>query len=182
MDEQKNMLPEGISIESEGPVQIIHYEWYSNFYIPIIIFFALWDLFLIGYFIQELGRHANILELVVVSAPQTLIGAVMSYFSIAIIVNETIIELGNSELKVTHTPLPWRGNRTINVCDIQSVECERGGGSRHSPSIDIVLYFKNGGRRTLLSMIQNRETADFIKKQVREFINNPLHSAQIKII
>src|SRR5512140_1760002 len=91
----KDVLPEGISIESQGNVQILRYEWYSNFYIPIIIFFALWDSFLIGYFIQEMGRNTNIIELVLASAPQTMIGLIMSYFSIAIIVNETIIELGN---------------------------------------------------------------------------------------
>jgi hypothetical protein len=176
MNKPKEAFPEGVSLEDQGGTRIITYEWYSHFYIPLFIFFLCWDGFLLYGFIQAVIAHDPTLWTSVLFAfPHIAVGLFMTYYMIAIIVNITTIELGNGELKLTHTPLPWRGNQTVNMFELQGVECVRGRGSRNSPSANIVLYFNNGEKRNLLSSLQNWETARFIRDQVLEFKNRSLH-------
>ncbi|MBK9926644.1 MAG: hypothetical protein IPP66_15315 [Anaerolineales bacterium] len=174
--EPQKAFPEGISLEDLGGTRILTYEWYSHFYIPLFIFFLCWDGFLLHYFIQLVLAHdPSLWGSLLFALPHITVGLFMTYYMIAIVVNVTTIEMGNGELKLTHSPLPWRGNQTVNMFDLKSVACERGRGSRRSPSADIVLYFTNGEKRDLISSIQNWDSARFIRDQVLAFRNQSLH-------
>ncbi len=177
MNNPNDNLPEGISLEDQIGKRIITYQWYSNFYIPLFIFFLVWDGASLYDFIQAILHHSpNIWASLLCASPHILVGLFMTYYLVAIVVNQTIIEMENAELRLTHTPLPWRGNQTVSMFDVQRIECEPARlGSRHSRSVDIALYLKSGERRILLSSIQNRSSARFIRDQVWEFRNRSLH-------
>ncbi len=179
MNNQRNILPEGISMEDQGATTIIRYRWYSNFYIPLMVFCVVWDSALIYEFIQTIGNHGpDMWRLAVYAIPCALIGLLLSYFLLAIIVNESIIELGNNELRLIHTPLPWRGNQQISILDLQRVACEPSGTQR-AYYTNVVLHFNNGARKLLFWRIPNKATAQFICNQIRDFRTNTLGSKSI---
>ncbi len=179
MNNQRNILPEGISMEDQGATTIIRYRWYSNFYIPLMVFCVAWDSALIYEFIQTIGNHdPDMWRLAVCAIPYTMIGLLLSYFLLAIIVNESIIELGNNELRLIHTPLPWRGNQQISILDLQRVACEPSGTQR-AYYTNVVLHFNNGARKLLFWRIPNKATAQFICNQIRDFRTNTLGSKSI---
>lgn len=96
------------------------------------------------------------------SAPYSLIGLGLAYFSLCLMVNRTSIQLDSDSLTVYHGPLPWRGNLTLKREEVQQFYVLRKlGGSRKKK----VLYDLNAILRSgeWVNLLRNQEEGTELK-------------------
>lgn len=102
-------------------------------------------------------------------------GMLVTYLMLGGLLNRTWIMLEDDILLIRHRPLPWTGNRDLEVAKIAQLHCEMQlskdaeGNISHSYHLNAVL--KDGTRIPLLSNGRDREELRFIEQQLNKWLN-----------
>ena len=157
-------------IGSNGELHLKH-RWFSASALGLLFFCIFWDSFLaVWYFLAvDLMTQGKPVELGMLILPlgHVTIGGIITYCCLAQLLNKTEIVATTETLHVRHSPLPWRGNRVISLCDIDSVSTAvstfQDGNSveRGQLNLSVVASLKNGERITLVAGL-TREQAQYI--------------------
>ena len=104
--------------------------------------------------------------------PHTAVGIGLTYFTVALFVNRTIVRVGSGRLAVHHGPLPWRGNLerpTRGVIGLRVLERDSSGGrNRNRPGTVTwdVHIVQDGVSVPLLTGLDDHDKARFFAARV----------------
>jgi hypothetical protein len=109
----------------------VEYAWINGSSILVPIFLIIWCAVagFVGY-IRFLADEITVPTI-------CLIGIALGLYSaVTLTINKTIIFVSPERIEVSHEPMPWFGEQTLNVCDIQSITW------KERSTSDGVSYFK----------------------------------------
>jgi hypothetical protein len=102
-----------------------------------------------------------------------IIGAALTYYTVAGFVNTTTVELDRSHLTIRHAPLPWRGGLDLDVSALRQLYCEEHlhrskNGPRPSYTLSAVL--KDGSKKKLLADLDEADVPRYLEQQVEAWL------------
>ncbi len=101
------------------------------------------------------------------------IGLLVGYFTLALLFNRTHLYANQSKMEIKHTPLPWFGNKVLNVPDIKQLFSKKvvtrtKNGTQ--TSYKVMARMHTGKDIKLLANLADREQALFIEKQFESYL------------
>ncbi len=112
-------MPKGIEVFDTGGDLKIDYRWFRPTYIFMIVFTVFWNGFMIVWHGISLVSGAWPMSLF--GSLHTLVGIGVAYYTLAGLINHTILWVSMGQLVVRHRPLPWWGNKQFFASDITQV-------------------------------------------------------------
>lgn len=168
--------PVSITEEVRGPDLELSYRWYSPIAFFLIFFLVAWDSFLVFWYASAVGigsfdggggfgLFAGLFAL-----PHTAVGIGLTYFTVALFVNRTMVRVGSGRVAVHHGPLPWRGNLerpTRGVSGLRVLQRESSGGRNRGRTItwDVHLV-QDGVSVPLLTGLDDQDKARFFAERI----------------
>jgi len=147
--------------------------WYTRKYIFMAFFCVAWDSFLVFWYASVLThtRASGTLIAVLFPIAHVAVGIGISYSTLAGFLNRTTITVRNGTLSLLHGPLPWRGNRSLPLEEIDQLYCEQVVSSNSNDSSSSISYsvfarMKTGAALKLLSGLPEADQALFIEQAI----------------
>lgn len=163
-------LPPRIQVDFDGTTTVITRRWFTPLVYLMIFFCVAWDSFLIFWYGLSLRIHPPWIFFVFPLA-HVAVGIGITYTTLATLVNRTVIEAGRGRLRITHAPLPWRGNAEFETHEITQLFCkETITRNKQGPSwnYEVWVNFQTGQPRKLASLGASMEAALFIEQSLEK--------------
>ena len=164
-------MPPGIKTQFDGLNWIITRRWYSHKFIFLVFFCVVWNLFLFGWYSTALYGFDEGVDLIAILFPigHVAVGVGLTYYTIAGFLNKTTITISRQNLRVKHTPIPWRGNHNIESAKLEQLYCiekkhKNKNGSNYSYQVHAVLC--DGKSFKFLSGLEEPEQALYIEQEI----------------
>lgn len=161
-------MPGKFKLERAGSDFVIVWDWKTPAMWFLVLFCIFWDGFLLFWYSMAFGTDS---PLIVKIFPliHVAVGLGLTYFVVCMFVNRTFVGVAGGNLTVTHTPLPWPGNRVMPAADIEQLYCfERVHRGKNGTSITYeVNAVDRGGRKVkLVGGLQEAEQALFLEQEI----------------
>lgn len=172
--------PSGI-VHDTGPGGELYLRrsWFEPGLFGLLFFCVLWDGFLIFWYSVALfgkpngpGPGEGFWMMVLFPLLHVAVGVGLTYSVIAGFFNKTQILAEDRQLHIRHRPIPWWGNRVVNIEDIKEFELDRtwnDGDAKYS----VGLHHVDDRQITLLSSLSNRQ-AEYIGYVLANHLEIPL--------
>ena len=151
------------------------FQWSALFLIPFCI---AWNAFLIGWYSMAMGDHGppGAMKFVMLVFPlaHVAVGLGLFYGCLLMLVNSTTVRVMFGQFEIRHGPIPYPGNRTISVDDIDQlyVKHERNvGKDSTSHNYPLLARLKSGQEIKLLPHNGEVEVARAVEQLVENHLN-----------
>lgn len=137
------------------------YRWMHPAVLLLLIFTLFWNALLSLFWktiFLSLEKDAVVaMAFGLLSAPYSLIGLGLAYFSLCLLVNRTSLQLDAENLTVQHGPLPWRGNVSLPRAEIRQFYVMRklGGSRKKKVLFDLNVILQSG---EWVNLLRNQES------------------------
>ena len=111
-------MPPAITVGREAGALEITRRWFSPGYLPLLFFCIAWDAFLVFWYMQA---PAAGWIFVIFPIGHVAVGVGLSYYTVAGLLNRTVVRVGRGQLTVRHGPVPWRGNWTLSTTELRQL-------------------------------------------------------------
>jgi hypothetical protein len=159
-------IPEGFEIEDSGGTLRIKWRWPRIMAVPIAIFAAAWDGFLISWYSGILSQDRMPVAMMVLPLAHVAVGLVLPYMALVFFLNSILVEVGEGTLRVRHRPLPFPGKRTLNAADIRQLFCVERTGRKGSVTYDVMAQLASGRETRLVPNLSTDREARFIEQRI----------------
>ncbi len=179
----KPPMPKNVSINRYDEYIQITRDWKSFGAIVILVFAAIFALvsYSTGDVQTLLDSEGAVYKLLLIA----IVGLSVLYSCIGSIINKTHIYVSKEAIEVMHRPLPWFGNKRLEVENFAQLFVEQKITRRDNRDIisyDILILTKDHKRIPLLKGLKQHNVASYIEKEVEEYlgiVNNPLYDAPV---
>lgn len=162
-------IPRPRGIEEMPAGQGVAYErrWFSFMFIFMIFFCAVWNGFLLFWYLTAWG--AGMAVMLLFPLLHVAVGLGITYYTICGFVNRTRVTLDRDRLTVRHGPLPWPGNRDVPISRIRQLYTEQ---QVHSSRNGTHLTYRlsavmdDGSSLKLLSGIDSAEVPRYLEQEL----------------
>ena len=148
--------PKSITIQDEGHRLLITRRWFTPVAFFLVFFCIAWNSFLIFWYSMVLSGDGppGFMKVIFIIFPigHLAVGVGLTYFTIALFVNRTTIEVGQGKLTVRHGPLFWIGNRDLRANGLDQLYCK-----------ELVRYGRHGHRRETYQLMAATRTQGHVK-------------------
>jgi hypothetical protein len=173
--------PRAIIVEDLGGGLRLTRSWFTWAVIVMTLFCVAWDSFLVFWYSMALAGNAPWIA-IVFPVLHLALGVALTYGTLAMYLNRTVLEVAQGRLTVRHGPLPWPGRRDLDAGDLEQLYCDetasRGRRGSGSYSYNVWAVLKDGQRVKLLDTLPNREQALFVEQMVEDYLgieDRPVH-------
>ena len=166
-------------IESFDQLQLVR-RWFTPGLFFLLFFCIAWDGFLVFWYSMAFGVGGGMPGpgkwlFVLFPIAHVAVGVGLTYFVIAGFLNRTVVTVTRESIQVRHFPVPWRGNKTVDLNEIDQVYCtmnvattnQRGRSSQ--PGFCVNLLFKDGLSDKLVGMLSSADEARYIVRSIEDF-------------
>lgn len=165
--------PAGITVEDwSGELRIVR-RWFTPMAFALVFFCIAWDAFLIFWYTMAVGNGAPWIFKVFPVA-HVAVGIGLTYLTIALFVNRTVITVQSGQLGIRHGPLPWIGNQTLDATRISQIYCKEHRGNSQNGGSQITYRLHavttDGRNLKLLSGLSDEEQALYIEQQLEDHL------------
>jgi hypothetical protein len=163
--------PAGVTVETDADGLRIVRRWRSKAAIGLAVFAALW-IGAITWFYLAVDNLDPLL--IIFTLPFAAFGVAISYLTICLFLNHTVIETGEGVLSVRHHPLPWPGKR-VALGEVDHVYCEEHVSySDESATCDYLLkaVTRDGKRIKLLSVREGPAQVIHVASAINEWLRS----------
>ncbi len=173
-------MPRRISVLDLGDRLTITRRWRSLAVLPLLLFCAVWDGFLIVWY--SIASNTNgpammfLFPLIHVA-----VGIAMTYFALALLLNTTTIQVTPDSLVIRHGPLPWPGARSLDPAALTQLYCRQktrhGENGRVHHTYSLVADTLDGKTVKLLTGLDQPEQAIFLEHRLEHWLgieDNPV--------
>lgn len=135
-----------------------------------LFFSSFWNL-VVASFVVNPGAPG---ELWLFMTPFILIGLGTAYMALAMLLNQTIIQVEDSELRVSHHPLPWPGAKRVDPTQIRQLYCSEyvAYTQNKQPQYRMKVHavMRGGSRLDLISGIEDAGQALYLEQLLEEHL------------
>lgn len=160
-------LPDGLEIRRR---------WFTPGVIFLAFFCVAWDGFLVFWYGIAFKTGAPLI-MSLFPLIHVAVGVGLTYTTLATIFNTTRIRLTWNDLSVTHSPLPWPGNRTIPRQEIDQLYCRRfvhrSSDSGPTTKYEVWMNTTDGKAKKLLGANLDEQQALFVEQQIERALGIP---------
>jgi hypothetical protein len=176
--------PDSLLVEDLGDQRRIIRRWFTWPVLMLVFFCIGWDSFLIfWYFMAFNAPFPGGFNLIMVIFPiaHVAVGVGLTYFMIASLLNYTTILVNVDRLSIRHHPVPWRGNRSLDIGEIVQLYCDESYVAKNrtmNPSVtwmyNLNALLADGRKLKLLSGLP-KDQALFLEQQLEEWLGIEPH-------
>jgi predicted Zn finger-like uncharacterized protein len=163
--------PASLQVEQDGAELRLTRRWFSPTYIFLGIFAIFWNGFMAVWF--GIAIISRMWPMALFGSIHAAIGLFIAYVAVAGLVNSTLVRIGMGEIQVSHSPLPWRGNRrieTAGIAQLYSKEISHRSRRRTTQSYEIHAATGDGRDIKLLSALENSEQALYLEQEIERYL------------
>ncbi|MCA9030709.1 MAG: hypothetical protein KDA66_07875 [Planctomycetaceae bacterium] len=171
-------IPEKLRVEEFGGELRISWGWFNPSVFFLIPFCIAWNAFLIGWYSMAMGDHGppGAMKWIMLIFPigHVAVGLGLFYACLAMLFNSTSIRVMYGQLEIQHGPIPFPGNRTVPVDDIDQlyVKHERNVGEKGtSHNYPLLARLKSGREVKLLPHNSEVEISRAVEQLVEKYLN-----------
>jgi len=164
--------PKGVSLIEDGACPRLVWRWFAWPALYLVFLCLFWNA-VVHYAVWRIYEESGQLFFVW-AVPHGWLAIGLIYASLAYLLNRTSIGLTPERLRVSHGPIPWWRDRSLNAGDIVNVRAEttfkgrRGGMNYYIYHVTAVL--EDGGEVRLLR-IHDRRYAIYFKQQLESWLD-----------
>jgi len=164
-------MPEGINL-SEGPAELrITRRWFHWTVIPLLGFCVIWNGFMLVW--HGIALAAGIWFMSCFGLIHTAVGIGLAYFVIASLLNRTTVVARPGVLSVSHRPVPWPGNVTLNTDEVEQLyftEKIRHGKNTVHTRYTVEAVLRSGRKKSLLKGMNNADQALYVEQELERYL------------
>ena|GEM_PF-1335017 len=160
----------GVTFQRDEQHLRIHWRWFrpAAYFVAGVSLFV--NLVLISW-MRNVGGSG--LGEILFSLPFCVAGGGLIFLTLALFLNETTVTVQHGKLSIRHAPLPWWGNRTLPIEDLEQLFCKKN--LTHSKDGKTGFYelhaiLRNGQQITLLQYHEEPEKVLFIEQLLEEHL------------
>ena len=165
-------LPKNMNLKREYNGLIITRKWFSPKTIFFIIFSLFWNGFMAIWFFIAITQKQY--EMAAFGSLHALVGIFILYYTIASLVNNTFINVNATELKISHSPVPWFTPKPFKVNDFKQLYSKhrvsysnKGGRSDY---YTLRAKSKTGKDLKVLSGLSNKEQVRYLEQEIEKYL------------
>lgn len=174
-------MPEGVTIEEKPDARRIVHSWYSSKVWGILLFCVFWD-FGVGTFTAALlyGYWTNPdppdnvawVFFLVVPGIHNVAGVWITYYCVAIFLNETVVDVTPEFVRVTHGPVPWIGEIELPAADVRQLygEPHCWGNEDGKRRYRLMAVLADGRLVELVGGLEGKSAAEFYQRVLEEWL------------
>jgi len=167
--------PSGVIIEDDGLHRRIVYRWFRPAILFLAFFAVFWNGFLVVWFTGALNIPDDGFRIVFLLFPivHVLVGVGLIYTCIACFLNRTWITVTDEHLSVRHGPVPWPGNKQLQVAEVRQIYCDETmhrGKNSHSFTFNVHALMHDGTAVPILKSLHEKQLALFYEQQLEEWL------------
>jgi len=169
--------PPGFAIEEDPYRFRITRRWLSWKVIPLALFAAFWNGFLVVWYSIGLrslsGGDDAAWVMLLFPVLHVAVGLGLIYALAATCLNATTIDVNDQELSVRHGPLWFPGNKTLPALDVQQLYCKqkiRHGKNGASTTYEVHAVAREGQDEKFLAGLDQQHHALYVEQQVERVL------------
>jgi hypothetical protein len=169
-------LPAGLTVEDSGRQLTIVRRWFTPDYLIMAFMCVGWDSALLLWLFLLSQAHAPLPLLVFIGmffAAHFAVGIGLTYLTAAGLFNQTAVRVDAETLSVRNGPLPWIGNRSLAVADVEQLytHIERKEGRRGVRfTYHLCAVTRERKKIKLISRLSEIDQSRFIEQRVNSFL------------
>ncbi len=173
-------LPKGFVVTDLGDRLLIRRRWFSWIAIPMLFFCIVWDGTLVFWYGMATQMKTGSMQWVFLLFPllHVAVGVGITYFTLAMLLNKTWIEVDPHAFTVRHRPLPWPGNRRIDPAAIEQLYGKRekhqsrddDGDTRTWYTYELHAQLLGGKHEKLLSGLEKPQHVRYIEQEMEKWL------------
>ena len=149
----------------------ISYKWFTPVYVFLAFFCLVWNGFMAFWYYTAITE--GIWMMAAFGVIHLTVGVFLMYFTLAGFFNTTHINATRNRLKISHTPLWWKGNREIETSYIDQLFCKlkvnrNKNGTTYT--YDLFMIDINHKHTKLLSNLESPEYVLYLEQELEAFL------------
>lgn len=168
-------LPSGMRLSRRGDGLEIVRRWFTPAALFLVFFCVAWDGFLFFWYSMAF-RPGTPWLMKIFPLAHVAVGVVLTYSTLAALLNTTRITLDFRSIQVIHGPIPWRGNRVVPreaVDQLYSVRKVRNSKNGPSFTYEVWMKSKDGSADRLVGGGLSEEQAITIEREIERALGIP---------
>jgi len=165
-------LPASVTMKQFSKGVRITRRWFSWKVFPMAFFCLFWDGFLCFWYSMVLSSNAPIV-FAIFPLIHLAVGVVITYSTLAMFLNRSVIEIAAKTLEVYHEPLPWVGEIKISIHELRQLYCIQKihhGKNGQSITYDLQAATLDGHSKTLLKGLDSPDVALYLEQQIESWL------------
>jgi hypothetical protein len=171
--------PSHYSVREDGRSLRIRFRWIWHRFTKAACVCLVWNSFLVGWYWSALRTPEKrwMWFAMVWCLPHVCVGVLLLYATLAGFLNRTVIKVTSESLTVRNGPVPWFGNRSMRIDELERLSCE----NETDPESQSWIYTygvygltKGGGKVDLITELDDAQ-ALFIKQELECWLRNAGH-------
>jgi hypothetical protein len=164
-------LPTGFTTAHTRHAFVITRRWYKP-YVFLLLFFALfWNGFMVVWMTMAFSREAW--AMVAFGLLHAAVGFGLIYYVIATFLNRTDISTDPNHLTVRHFPVPWFGNKKLDVLSIKQLYTKqhvRRSNNREIVTFRLFAVTEDNREHELLTGLSDPGQAEFVESEIEAIL------------
>ena len=163
--------PADLQIEQTGSEIRFTRRWLHPSHAFLALFVLFWNGVMAVWFGIAISQRLWLMALF--GTAHAAIGLFVAYAVLAGFLNSTVIRVGMGAIDVTHTPLPWLGNRRLETAAIAQLYCKK---VAHRPrrhtsyTHEVHVATRDGRHVQLLSGLESSEQALYLEQEIERYL------------
>lgn len=170
--------PREVKVQQKNGELILQWRWFSPKYLMMIPFVLVWDGFLCFWYSMAFGfgGEAGPMSWLMILFPlaHVTVGVVLTYTTLAGLLNTTTLKVNQKEFLVHHDPMPWPGEVKLPINALDQFYCtQKVNQGKDSTSVTYVLnaQLKDGQARKLVDNLESPEIGWFLEQQLEKYLH-----------
>jgi len=168
--------PREVMIRQKDHSLSLSWRWFSLKYIPMAFFCVAWDAFLCFWYSIAFNMAGTPWIMIVFPIAHVAVGVGLTYSTLAGFINRTTLLLDSQKLTVHYDPLPWVGEVTAPIDQLQQLYCKESHSSTENGvkySYQLCALLKDGRKLDLVKGLESPDLAAYLEQQVETWLNIP---------
>lgn len=162
--------PRSITLTDWGSEFTISRRWWGWHFLFLTVWCLIWDGGLIGFYASMLSQRPIQWGPLLFPTFHLIAGVFVTYFTLAGYINSTRVTVKHGQLSVTHGPLKWPGNVSVDARDVDQLFVVQKIGNKGSRTYELCSLMKDGSRIKLIGTLPNSQEATFIEQALEEHL------------
>ena len=167
-------VPERFKVEQQGSTLSIEWSWFTFATVFLLVFCFFWDGFLAFWYLGAASADEAPVFVYLFPLIHVAVGVGLTWTALAGLLNHTRLEVERGVMRVHHGPLPWPGNRELQVGEIDQFFCDESvhrGKNSTTYTYNLHVILKSGGQRLkLIGRLEKPEQALFLEHRLETFL------------